>query len=142
MVKKNPIQVRCLDHVVVISSDIIKSLEFYCGILGLLEERRLDSYGLIQLRAGSSIVDIIDRKGSLGQSSVQSIGERKNIDHFALELEAFDEQEMRDYLEENGVTVGEVAVRYGARGFGSSLYINDPDGNVVELKGPPVSEAL
>jgi len=104
--------------------------------LSLVEERRLDSYGLIQLRAGLSMVDIVDRDGSLGQSSTEPSAGEKNIDHFALELDQFDEVEIREYLESHEVVAGKVAVRYGAGGFGPSIYLNDPDGNVVELKGP------
>lgn len=137
MTEKSPIQVRCLDHVVVISSNVAKSLEFYCDVLGLVEERRLDSFGLIQLRAGLSMVDLVDRDGSLGQSSTGSSVGGKNIDHFALELEQFDETKIREYLGSHGLVAGKVAIRFGARGFGPSIYLSDPDGNVVELKGPP-----
>jgi catechol-2,3-dioxygenase len=39
------------------------------------------------------------------------------------------------YLTAAGVeTIGEPMVRYGARGYGLSIYCRDPEGNVVELK--------
>ena len=60
-----------------------------------------------------------------------------NMDHFCLRIEPFDETELRAHLASHGVEVGEVARRYGAEGDGPSLYLQDPDGNTVELKGPP-----
>ncbi len=132
------IRVRALDHVVVRASNLEASLRFYCGALGLREERRLDELGLVQLRAGASLVDIVDLDRPLGRKGGAAPGTSgRNVDHFALELEDFDEAAIRAQLSAQGVVCGEVARRYGARGFGPSMYIEDPDGNVVELKGPP-----
>ncbi len=63
------------------------------------------------------------------------------MDHLCLRVEPFDEAAIRERLAEAGVEAGETARRYGAEGFGPSIYIEDPDGNVVELKGPPEQPA-
>ena len=58
------------------------------------------------------------------------------MDHFALRIEPFDEAAIRAHLASHGIEAGKVATRYGAEGDGPSLYIDDPDGNTVEIKGP------
>ena len=63
--------------------------------------------------------------------------EGRNMDHFCLTIEPFDEAALRAHLADHGIAAGAVKKRYGAEGEGPSLYITDPDGNTVELKGPP-----
>ena len=125
------ISIRNLDHVVVRVSDVDRSLAFYCEILGCSEERRVERIGLVQLRAGSCMIDLIDAK-----DNSPSVGS-ENMDHFAVRLESFNEAEIRSFLTEHGIASGEATSRYGAEGDGPSIYIEDPDGNKVELKGPP-----
>ena len=62
--------------------------------------------------------------------------EGRNLDHFALQVRPFDEAAIRAHLAAHGVTVIEEGQRYGADGTGFSLYVRDPEGNTVELKGP------
>jgi len=132
------IRVLGIDHVVVRVTDSVKALAFYCDVLGCEEERRLDELGLIQLRAGSSLIDLVDVASPLGKAGGAPPGaDGRNMDHFALRLEHFDEEALRAHLEAHGVMPGDVGTRYGAQGNGPSMYIRDPDGNVVELKGPP-----
>jgi catechol 2,3-dioxygenase-like lactoylglutathione lyase family enzyme len=132
------IRVRGIDHVVVRVSDCAKALHFYCDVLGCAVERRIDEIGLIQLRAGSSLIDLVDVAAPLGMAGGAAPGtEGRNMDHFAIELVEFDESALRRHLEAHGIAPGDVAQRYGARGTGPSMYIRDPEGNVVELKGPP-----
>ena len=132
------IRIRALDHVVVRVTDVERSLRFYCGALGCVEERRIEALGLIQLRAGASLIDLVDVNAPLGRAGGPAPGEGgRNVDHFAVELGDFDEAAIRTHLEDHGVEPGDVAERYGARGNGPSMYIRDPDGNTVELKGPP-----
>ena len=101
-------------------------------------ERRQDDLGLVQLRAGSSLIDLVPVDGKLGSQGGAAPGrEGRNMDHFCLRLLAFDEKGIRGYLAERGIAVGEVASRYGAEGQGPSMYLSDPEGNTVELKGPP-----
>ncbi len=131
-----PIEIRSLDHVVLRVADPERSLRFYCEVLGCVEERRLDELGLIQLRAGGSLIDLVDVNGPLGRLGGPAAGAQgRNVDHFAVGLARFDESAIRAHLEACGVEAGDVAERYGARGMGPSMYIRDPDGNVVELKG-------
>jgi glyoxylase I family protein len=128
---KASLRVAELDHVVLRCRDINRALEFYCSVLGLTEERRLDSIGLIQLRAGRSMVDLIPAENA----SAAGVG---NIDHFCLGVEVADLRTLAQYLRELGVEViGEPQERYGARGMGWSLYIRDTEGNTVELKQLP-----
>ena len=137
------IVIGAIDHVVLRVSDLSRSLWFYCDVLGCEEERRIDEAGLVQLRAGAGLIDLIDATGPLGR--LGESGElggpppakaARNMDHFALFLVEFDEVAIRARLREHGIEAGEVRERYGARGMGPSMYIRDPDGNVVELKGP------
>ena len=118
-----------LDHVVLRCADQARALEFYTGVLGMTEERRLESIGLIQLRAGASMLDLVP--GAHDK-------ERRNVDHFCLGVDTGDIAAFAAHLRERGVDViGEPALRYGARGSGLSIYIHDPEGNVVELKQMP-----
>jgi catechol 2,3-dioxygenase-like lactoylglutathione lyase family enzyme len=136
------IQIRTLDHLVLRVVDVERSLRFYCDVLGCTEERRIEPLGLIQLRAGASLIDLVDVRAPLGQAGGAAPGEQgRNVDHFAVELESFDGTAIAAQLAFHGIEAGKVAERYGARGNGPSLYIRDPDGNVVELKGPPTEPA-
>jgi catechol 2,3-dioxygenase-like lactoylglutathione lyase family enzyme len=132
------IEIRGLDHVVLRVVDAERALRFYCGVLGCAVERRVDALGLVQLRAGAALIDLVPMDSPLGRLGGSAPGASgRNVDHFALQLARFDEAELRAHLAAHGVEPGEVAERYGALGMGPSLYIRDPDGNVVELKGPP-----
>lgn len=131
------IRIRGIDHVVLRVADLERALHFYCRALGCAEERRLDELGLVQLRAGASLIDIVPVDSPLGRAGGPAAGETgRNVDHVALQLEAFDEDALSAHLRAHGVDPGEVARRYGAQGMGPSMYVRDPDGNVVELKGP------
>jgi glyoxylase I family protein len=131
-----------LDHVVLRVADLERALAFYCGVLGCTEERRLAELGLVQLRAGRSLIDLVDVSAPLGQKGGAAASrEGRNMDHFCVRIEPFDEAAIRVHLQEHGVEVGSVEQRYGAEGMGPSLYIEDPDGNVVELRGPPERRA-
>jgi catechol 2,3-dioxygenase-like lactoylglutathione lyase family enzyme len=133
-----PIEIRGLDHVVLRISDLSRSLRFYVELLGCREERRSDALGLVQLRAGANLIDLVDVNSPLGKLGGPPAGaQARNVDHIALQLEHFDAAGIRARLTEFGVEAGEVAQRYGALGMGPSMYVRDPDGNVVELKGPP-----
>ena len=132
------ISIRDIDHLVLRIVDLDKMLGFYCGALGCMVERRQDEIGLVQLRAGRSLIDLVPVDGKLGRAGGAAPGaEGRNLDHFCLRIEPFDEAAIRSHLREHGVTAAKVESRYGAEGDGPSMYLNDPEGNVVELKGPP-----
>ncbi|MEE8273892.1 MAG: VOC family protein [Alphaproteobacteria bacterium] len=131
------IKVLGIDHVVLRVADVERALAFYCDVLGCREERRVADIGLIQLRAGAALIDLVGVDSELGRAGGAAPGaEGRNVDHVALRIEVFDEAALRTHLEAHGVAAGEVKRRYGAEGDGPSLYIEDPDGNTVELKGP------
>lgn len=133
------IHIREIDHLVLRVVDLDSMLHFYCGVLGCTVERRQDGIGLVQLRAGRSIIDLVPVDGELGKAGGAAPGkEGRNLDHFCVRVEPFDEPAIRRHLEAQGINVGSVALRFGAEGPGPSLYVTDPEGNVVELKGPPV----
>jgi glyoxylase I family protein len=135
-----PIALREIDHLVLRVVDLDAMLAFYCGVLGCSVERRDDALGLIQLRAGRSLVDLVPVDGKLGRAGGAAPGrEGRNLDHFCFRVEPFDEAAIRRQLEANGVPAGPTEARIGAEGEGPSIYITDPEGNVVELKGPPAS---
>ena len=135
------IRIRDIDHLVLRVSDLDKMLAFYCGALGCTIERRQDAIGLVQLRAGRSLLDLVPVEGKLGRAGGAAPGtEGRNLDHFCFRVEPFDEAAIRSHLREHGVSAGPVESRYGAEGAGPSMYLSDPEGNVVELKGPPTGD--
>ena len=132
------IRIRELDHLVLRVVDLDKMLRFYCGALGCTVERRQDAIGLVQLRAGRSLIDLVPVDGKLGSGGGAAPGrEGRNMDHFCVRVEPFDEPAIRAHLRSHGIVAGPVELRYGAEGEGPSVYLTDPEGNVVELKGPP-----
>jgi len=129
--------IREIDHLVLRVVDLDSMLHFYCDALGCTIERRQEDIGLIQLRAGRSLLDLVPIDGPLGSAGGAAPGkEGRNLDHFCFRVEPFDEQDIRQHLRALGVEVGPVLQRYGAEGKGPSIYATDPEGNIVELKGP------
>jgi catechol 2,3-dioxygenase-like lactoylglutathione lyase family enzyme len=127
-----------LDHVVLRVRDLDAALRFYQGALGCPVERRSDALGLIQLRAGAALIDLVPVDSPLGKAGGGApMADGKNVDHVCLRIERFDAGELAAHLRSHGIEPGEVGTRYGAEGSGPSMYVRDPDGNVVELKGPP-----
>ena len=132
------IAIREIDHIVLRVADLQAMIGFYTRALGCTVEVSRDDIGLYQLRAGRSLIDLVPVDGKLGRAGGAAPGkEGRNLDHFCFRVEPFDAQAIRRHLESLGVAVGEVATRNGAEGEGPSIYISDPEGNTVELKGPP-----
>jgi catechol 2,3-dioxygenase-like lactoylglutathione lyase family enzyme len=132
------IRPREIDHVVLRVRDAPAMIAFYCDVLGCVIERRRDDIGLIQLRAGRSLIDLVPVDGKLGRAGGAAPGrEGRNLDHLCLRIEPFDAGAIRDFLSAHGAEPGAVEQRYGAEGDGPSIYVRDPEGNTVELKGPP-----
>jgi catechol 2,3-dioxygenase-like lactoylglutathione lyase family enzyme len=132
------IHIREIDHLVLRVVDLDQMLHFYCDVLGCTIERRQDSIGLVQLRAGRSLVDLVPIDSELGSAGGAAPGiEGRNLDHFCFRVEPFDAAGIRMELEARGIVVGPMESRYGAEGEGPSIYVTDPEGNLVELKGPP-----
>lgn len=135
-----PIRPREIDHLVLRVRDLDAMLAFYRDVLGCTVERRRDDIGLVQLRAGRSLIDLVPVDGKLGRAGGAAPGpEGRNLDHLCLRVEPFDGEAIRAFLRERGADPGEIASRFGAEGEGLSIYVSDPEGNTVELKGPPAT---
>jgi glyoxylase I family protein len=133
-----PFKLKQIDHIVLRIRDLEASRRFYCDVLGCTMDKVQDKIGLWQVRAGSSLIDLIPLDGALGSIGGAGPGrEGRNVDHFALQLDSFNEPAIRAHLAAHNVAITDSGRRYGAQGDGPSIYILDPDGNSVELKGPP-----
>ncbi len=127
-----------IDHVVLRVEDLERARAWYAAVFGCQVERMLPTVGLAQLRVGSTMIDLIKIKDLDAHKRALASGlQQRNMDHFCVNLAKFDEAEIRGYLTAQGIESGEIMRRYGAMGHGPSMYITDPDGNMVELKGPP-----
>jgi catechol 2,3-dioxygenase-like lactoylglutathione lyase family enzyme len=133
-----PFTLKQIDHVVLRIRGLDASLHFYRDVLGCPVDKVQDKIGLWQVRAGSSLIDLVPLDGALGKmGGAGPQKEGRNVDHFAIQITPFDEAKIRAHLAAHAVTITDSGRRYGAEGDGPSLYILDPDGNSVELKGPP-----
>ncbi|HYW75584.1 MAG TPA: VOC family protein [Gammaproteobacteria bacterium] len=133
-------RIRQIDHLVLRVVDIDSMMKFYRDVLGCGLEKIQEKAGLYQLRAGTSLIDLVPVDGKLGRMGGAPPGkEGRNLDHVCLSVEPFDGEAIIEYLRGKGCDPGPVESRYGAEGDGPSIYLNDPEGNVVELKGPPYS---
>lgn len=134
------IRIRDIDHVVLRVRDLERMIDFYCTALGCALEWRRDDLGLVHLRAGRSLIDLVPVDGPLGRQGGAAPGaDGHNMDHLCLRVEPFDEAAILAHLRAHGARIGEIAPRYGADGKGPSIYLQDPEGNRVELKGPPAA---
>lgn len=116
-----------IDHVVLRVRDLAAMVRFYEQALGFKEERRLEKIGLVQMRAGASMLDLVAAERNPGSP---------NMDHLCFRVEPFDRDTIVMRLSPLGISVGETVERYGAEGNGPSVYFHDPEGNQIELKGP------
>ena len=135
-----PFTILGLDHVVLRVRDVAALERFYGEVIGCSLEHRQPALGLVQLRAGRALIDLVDVAGKIGREGGDPPGrEGRNMEHFCLRIEPFDAAALAAHLRRHGVEPGEVAPRFGADGEGPSLYLLDPEGNRVELKGPPAA---
>lgn len=136
MSQANPINITRIDHVVIRAQDLERMLAFYRDALGCKLERGPGELGLAQLRAGDSLIDLVDVEGPLGKQGGEAPARSgPNMDHVCFQLCPWDAEAIVAHLEEMGIEVGSVESRYGASGQGPSIYLKDPEGNGVELKG-------
>src|SRR6185437_6407591 len=125
------------DHIVLRVAELDRMLAFYCGVLGCTVDKEQPDLGLTQLRAGRSLIDLVTLDGTLGRKGGAGAGvEGRNLDHVCLTIAPYDEAALQAHLADHGVAVIEAGLRYGAEGEGPSLYVRDPEGNVLELKRP------
>jgi glyoxylase I family protein len=125
-----------IDHIVLRTSKLQEMLNFYCQVLGCSIERETSNeVGLIQLRAGNALIDLVTIDGELGKKGgAEPALTENNLDHFCLQLRPISETQIKDHLQKHGIKTDDFTKRYGAQGFGRSIYIKDPQGNLVELR--------
>ena len=134
----HPFSIHHIDHIVLRVVDKERMIAFYRDVLGCPVEWDRPELGLTHIRAGGSLIDLVTVDGKLGQMGGAAPGpEARNLDHFALAVRPFDEAAIRAHLAAHGVAIIDEGQRFGAEGNGTSLYLQDPEGNTVELKGPP-----
>ena len=137
-----PFRIIGLDHLVLRVRNIEVMINFYCDILGCIQEREVAELGLVQLRAGTSLIDLVDCAGKLGRKgglTASSGSEGGSMDHFCLRIAGFDKEKAMKHLSSAGVRLGDFGTRYGSKGMGPSLYLYDPEENMIELKGQSVN---
>ena len=135
-----PFVLRKLDHVVLRVADLKASLHFYIDVLGCTMDKEQTQIGLYQVRAGESLIDLVPLDQLLGKmGGAGPAKEGRNVDHFAIQIAPFDDAAIRAHLARANIEITDSGQRYGAEGTGPSIYIRDPDGNTVELKGPPAA---
>jgi glyoxylase I family protein len=125
--------IRGIDHVVLRVRDIERVRKFYCDILGASHVAYRPEFGMSHLRAGSAMIDLVEVKDPIGG---------RNMDHLCLRIDPFDQDAIVAHLKKHGVAVGDIRNRFGAEGNGTSIYLTDPEGNTVELKGPSDGKSL
>ena len=128
---------RGIDHVVLRVADIERMRRFYCQVLGATHVAYRPEFGMSHLRVGAAMIDLVEVSGKVGKAGGAAPGkEGRNMDHLCLRVEPFDQAAIVAHLEKHGVPIGPIRSRYGAEGNGISIYLTDPEGNTVELKGP------
>ncbi|WP_243351972.1 VOC family protein [Stenotrophomonas acidaminiphila] len=132
-----PFSVQRIDHVVFRVHELPRSIAFYRSVLGCEVVRWREPLGLVHLRAGASMIDLVSVDGPLGARGGAAAGEgARNVDHLCLRIEPFDAAAITAHLRRHGLVPSAAELNFGAEGDGLSLYFADPDGNVIELKGP------
>ena len=130
------IQIQDIDHIVLRVRDLERMISFYCDVIGCKVEWRRPERGLVHLRAGSCMIDLVNVDGPTGQRGGPAPGaDGHNLDHLCLRVKGFEVEPLVKHLEKHGIEVGRIADRFGADGRGMSIYMKDPEGNTVELKG-------
>jgi glyoxylase I family protein len=130
------IQIQDIDHVVLRVRELARMVDFYCNVIGCKVEWDRPDRGLVHLRAGACMIDLVSVDGPTGKRGGAGPGaDGHNMDHLCLRIKAFEVDPIVKHLEKHGVKIGRIADRFGAEGQGMSIYLLDPEGNTVELKG-------
>lgn len=130
------IHIRGIDHVVLRVKDIEVMRRFYCDVLGAEHVAYRPKFGMSHLRVGASMIDLVEVDGPVGMRGAAAGREGRNMDHLCLRIEPCDQEAIAEHLRRHGVPVGDIKLRFGAEGNSVSIYLTDPEGNGVELKGP------
>ncbi len=138
MLKTKTIDIQAIDHIVIRAHDLSRMVAFYRDVLGCEVERESDKFELVQLRAGNALIDLMGSvKPEEGGNAHPPLSEARNMDHFCVRIDPWDPDKIRTHLEKYGAEFGKVGERYGAFGRVPAMYLQDPEGNTVELMGPP-----
>ena len=122
-----------MDHIVLNVSNVERSVAFYTEMLGLkgerLDEFRAGKVGFPSVRINErTLIDLMQT-----QQGDTAVG--RNLNHFCLVGESVDLSELAADLKSKGVVVVQEPVsRWGARGQATSIYIQDPDKNEIEIR--------
>jgi len=131
------INIEGIDHVVLRVVDLDRMTRFYTEVLGARVERKREAIGLYQLRVGSALIDLVPVESRLGRLGGAAPGpEGRNVDHICFRVRPWDGEAILGELRGHGIE-SEIVERYGADGDGPSISLTDPEGNGLELKGPP-----
>jgi glyoxylase I family protein len=131
------ITIQAIDHVVFRVVDLDKVASFYIDVLGARWEKKQEGIGLYQLRVGTALIDLVPVDGKLGRMGGAAPADQgRNVDHVCFRVLPWDGDAILAHLHDHGIE-GEIVARYGAEGDGPSIYLSDPEGNNLELKGPP-----
>lgn len=131
-----PFSIKRLDHIVLRTANVQRLTNFYLDLGLTIERDAREQFGLMQLRMGEALLDILDIDGPLGVDAESPVRNRANLDHFAVRIEPFDDAAIQDFCKTRGIEAVSRASLLGAEGYGPAVVITDPDGNRVELKGP------
>ena len=131
-----PFDLEGLDHVVLLVDDMDAARAFYTEVIGCTVDNALPQYGMLQLRAGAALIDLVAYASAEGAWAKPDVAGGRNMDHVALATGPWDQDALRAHLAAHQVEIVEEGIRYGAKGDGYSVYVKDPAGNTVELKGP------
>jgi glyoxylase I family protein len=129
-----PFELRAIDHVVLIVDGLEDAVKWYAEVVGAAEEHSLREYGMVQLRAGASMIDLVDVGADGGEWARPKVEGGRNMDHLCLEIGPVTRKAMLAHLKKHGLEVEEEGMRSGAKGEGYSWYVRDPWGNQIELK--------
>lgn len=132
-----PFALEGIDHILLLVNGMKPAVRFYTEVLGCTVEDALPQYGMLQLRAGAALIDLVDISAPEASWAKPPVAGGRNFDHLCLALGAHDEAALRRHLARHHVEIIEEGVHGGSRGESLSLYVRDPSGNVIELKGPP-----
>jgi catechol 2,3-dioxygenase-like lactoylglutathione lyase family enzyme len=131
---KPPFELRAIDHVVLIVDGLEDAVKWYAEVVGAAEEKSLRQSGMVQLRAGASMIDLVDAGSKAGEWARPAVEGGRNMDHFCLEIGPVTRQDMEAHLAKHGIEIEEQGLRGGAKGEGYSWYIRDLWDHRIELK--------
>ena len=132
-----PFSLEGIDHILLLVDNMATARAFYETVLGCRFEEALPQYGMAMLRAGAALINLVDISTPAGAWALPGVAGGRNLDHFCIALGSHDEAALRRHLAAHGTEIVEESFHAGARGESLSLYVRDPSGNVIELKGPP-----